>query len=164
LQRRTRSLIVLLLTVLIVLFVAAKLRYSGRPSTTLAAAECNADLWKHVYERERLQVIEPCAAVEGRVVSVHPSSDGDLHIALDPAQKSALNLINLTHAHGTVVVEAVCDHPPAKGEAGAACEGFTSRIKAPRVGERVRVVGAYVTDRDNGWNEVHPVTRIESLP
>jgi hypothetical protein len=25
------------------------------------------------------------------------------------------------------------------------------------------VTGAYVTDRDNGWNEIHPVTRIEVL-
>jgi hypothetical protein len=23
--------------------------------------------------------------------------------------------------------------------------------------------GAYVTDRENGWNELHPVTRIETL-
>lgn len=78
-------------------------------------------------------------------------------------KKSALNLVNLTHAHGTVVVEAVCDHAPAKGEAMNACEGFVSEIKAPAVGEHVRVIGAYVTDRDNGWNEVHPVTRIEAV-
>jgi hypothetical protein len=148
---------------LISLFVLARLRYSGRAPAILPVAQCNPELWKHVYDPERLQVLAACAAVEGRVVSVHRASDGDLHIALDPDQKSALNLLNLMHAHGTLVVEAVCDHPPAKGEASGACEGFVSQIKPPTVGERVRVVGSYVTDRDNGWNEVHPVTRIEEL-
>ena len=36
-------------------------------------------------------------------------------------------------------------------------------ITAPRIGDRVRITGSYVTDRDNGWNEIHPVSRIEIL-
>jgi hypothetical protein len=36
-------------------------------------------------------------------------------------------------------------------------------VAIPNVGDRVRVTGAYVTDRDNGWREIHPVTRIEKI-
>ncbi len=148
---------------LLVVLLAARLRYSGKAPLQLPISECNADLWKHVYEPERLKVIEPCAAVEGRVVLVHKAVDGDLHIGLDPDQKSVLNLINVTHAHRQLIVEAICDHSPLKNQAGPWCNGFTSTVIAPAVGDRVRVVGAYVTDRDNGWNEIHPVTRIEVL-
>ena len=147
----------------VALFIAAKLRYPGKPTLKLAAENCNADLWKHVYSPERLRIIEPCTAVEGRVVSVHRAADGDLHIGLDPEQKSTLNLINVTHAQRHLIVEAICDHPSVKNQAGPACEGFASTITAPNIGDRVRVTGSYVTDRDNGWNEVHPVTRIEIL-
>lgn len=162
-SRMSRRITLGVLLALIGLFVAAKLRYAGTATVKLPAADCNADLWKHVYVPERLRVIEACTAVDGRVVSVHRASDGDLHIGLDPEQKSTLNLMNVMHARRHLVVEAVCDHPPGDGEAAAACAAFTSRITAPGVGDRIRVTGTYVTDRDNGWNEIHPVTRIETL-
>jgi hypothetical protein len=151
------------LLTLIALFIAAKLRYPGRATVKLPAADCNADLWKHVYSPERLAVIEACTVVEGRVASVHRAADGDLHIGLDPEQKSILNLANAMHAQRRLIVEVVCDHPSVKNQAGPACEGFASTIATPNIGDRIRVTGAYVTDRDNGWNEVHPVTRIEIL-
>ena len=97
---------------LIALFIAARLRYPGKATVKLPAANCNADLWKHVYSPQRLAVIEACTAVEGRVVSVHRAADGDLHIGLDPEQKSTLNLINVMHAQRHLIVEAVCDHRP----------------------------------------------------
>ena len=145
------------------LIVAVKLRYAGKPPVKLPAAECNAELWKHVYEPERLRVIEACTAVEGRVITVHNAGDGDLHIGLDPEYKSVLNLVNVIHARSQLVVEIVCDHYPSNHDAGPACSGFTSQITAPRTGDRVRVTGAYVNDSDNGWNEIHPVTRVEVL-
>lgn len=151
------------LLALIAVFAAAKLCYSGRPPVKLPAASCNADLWKHVYQPERLKVIEACTQVEGRVVSVHRARDGDLHIGLNPDRKSVLNLINVMHAQRNLIVEAICDHPSNQNEVTAACAGFTSSITAPSVGDRVRVTGAYVTDRDNNWNEVHPLTQIEIL-
>jgi hypothetical protein len=159
---RTSQIALSVLLTLIALLIAARLRYPGKATVKLAAADCNADLWKHVYGPERLGVIEACASVEGRVLSVHRAADGDLHIRLDPEQKSILNLTNVMHAQRRLIVEAVCDHP-AVGKAAAACAGFSSQIVAPTVGSRVRVTGAYVTDRDNGWNEIHPVTRIEIL-
>jgi hypothetical protein len=87
-----------------------------------------------------------------------------LHIGLDPEEKSVLNLINVIHGHGELVVEVVCEHDPVKETAKAACAGFHSQVTIPEVGNRIRVTGAYVTDRDMGWNEIHPVTRIEVLP
>ena len=152
-----------ILVLLIGISIAAKMRYSGKAVMNLSPTNCNADLWNHVYGKNRLKVIEQCTSIEGRVVSLHQSKDGDLHIALDPDPKSVLNLLNAIHAHGTLVVESVCDHPPEGEEAMHACAGFHSQIIAPALGDRVRVTGTYVVDRDNGWTEIHPVSRIESL-
>lgn len=150
---------------LILVFLMAKLRYAGTATVKLQAESCDPDLWKHVYEKDRLRVVQECTAVEGRVVSLHRASDGDLDIALDPENKSVLNLINVMHARRKLVVEIICDHTPknAESDAQVACRDFHPQITIPNVGDRVRVTGAYVTDRDLGWNEVHPVTRIEIL-
>jgi len=151
---------VVLLVALVALIVGAKFYYSG---TALPASGCDASLWTHVYEKERLTVLEPCTSVEGRVVSTHAAADGDLHIALDPDDKHVLNLVNATHGHRELVVEIVCDHTTTKTAPQAACVNYHSLVTAPKAGDRVRVTGAYVTDRDNGWNEVHPVSRIDVL-
>ena len=144
--------------------IAAMLRYPGKVRVKLPPSQCDAGLWKRVYENERLRMLEQCTAVEGHVASIERSSDGDLHIGLDPEEKSVLNLINLIHAHGELVVEVVCEHDSIKEKAKATCAGFHSQVTIPKVGNRIRVTGAYVTDGDLGWNEIHPVTRIEVLP
>jgi hypothetical protein len=151
------------LVALIALFLLARLRYAGEAPVKLQAENCDPDLWKHVNEKERLHVVEACTVIEGRVVSLRRASDGDLHIALDPEHKSVLNLVNVMHAHGKLVVEVICEHTPADAGEKVACGAFHQQITIPNVGDRVRVTGAYVTDRDNGWNEVHPVTHIEIL-
>ena len=160
---RTTQIMLAALVVLVALFVAAKIRYAGKAPVKLSAEACDRDLWKYVYERERLQAIEECTALDGRVTSVHRNRDGDAHIELDPDRKSVLNLVNATHGHRRLVVEVVCDHEPIQASAKAVCGAFRPEVTIPNVGDRVRVTGAYVTDRDNGWNEVHPVTRIEVL-
>ena len=152
------------LLVAIVIFVfAAWVRYPGRAPVKLAVEQCDARLWNRVYEKDRLEVVEPCTAVEGRVKSVHFNEDGDVHIGLDPDQPSVLNLMNATHGGRELVVEIVCDHLPPRAPARATCAGYQPQVTPPKVGDRIRVTGAYVTDRDNGWREVHPVTRIEVL-
>lgn len=161
-KRNVRLLMGALVLLIAVLF-ATNMRYRGEAPIKLPATGCNAGLWSHVYEKDRLKVIEACTSVEGRVVSVHQSKDGDLHIALDPDAKSVLNLLNVMHAHRTLVVEAICDHASDLANAQQACSGFHSDIVAPAIAARVRVTGAYVTDRDNGWNEIHPVSHIELL-
>lgn len=161
---RFRYVALAVLVALVALFVAAKLRYAGKAATKLPAEACNSDLWRHVYEPERLRIIEPCIAVEGRVVAVYPASDGDLHIGLDPDRKSVLNLINVMHMHGQLVVEEICHHAPTGYNVKADCGDFRPPVLVPNIGDRVRVTGVYVTDLDNNWNEVHPVTRIERIP
>ena len=162
-SRRLGYVVLAILGAIIALIVIAQFRYPGKAPIKLSAESCNTELWKHVYEAERLKVIEACTAVEGRVVSVHRASDGDLHIGLDPDQRSVLNLKNMMHADSKLVVEVICDHTPTGANMKADCGGFHYDVMVPKVGDRVRVTGAYVTDRDNGWNEIHPVTRIEAL-
>jgi hypothetical protein len=82
------------LVVLAALLLVAKLRYAGKAPVKLPTESCDTSLWRHVYEKNRLQVIEACTAAEGRVTSVFESEDGDLHIALDPRDKAVLNLMN----------------------------------------------------------------------
>jgi hypothetical protein len=155
--------LLVLAVALAALMLAALLRYPGKAPVSLPAASCDASLWKHVYRPERLRVMEGCTAVEGRVVSVAREGDGDLHIALDPDDPSVLNLVNAMHAGRRLIVESVCDHEPEDDTARAACAGFHPEVTIPNRGDRIRVTGAYVRDRENGWNEIHPVTRIEIL-
>ena len=143
--------------------VAAVLRFPGKAAAKLNSRVCDAELWSHVYEKDRLHVIEDCVAVEGRVLSIHYNSDGDVHIGLEPQDKSVLNLINVIHAHRELIVEVICDHPPTKESAKQACKNFRSKVTIPKIGERIRVSGSYVTDRELGWREIHPVTKIEVL-
>jgi hypothetical protein len=151
------------LVVIIALVLVVKLRFTGKPRVKLPAEKCDATLWKHVYEPERLHVIEACTAVEGTVVSVRRAQDGDMHIALAPDHKSVLSFANAFHADGNLIVEVVCEHPPEHEEPKRACEGFVSQVTIPKTGDRIRVTGSYVTDSEYGWNEIHPVTRIEIL-
>ena len=161
-SRGSRLTMVLLLAVA-VLLLAARLRYPGRATVRLPASACDADLWRHVNERQRLQVIETCTVVAGKVVSLHRAADGDLHIALDPDDKSVMNLINVVHGRSTLVIEVICEHSPADADEQAVCGDFHSQVTIPGKGDRVRITGSYVTDRDSGWREIHPVSRIEVL-
>ena len=152
------------LALVVILFVGAHARYPGRASIKLPPTSCDATLWQHTYDSARLPVIEECTAAEGRIIAVHFNSDGDVHLELDPDDRHLLNLVNATHMHAKLIAEVVCEHQPQDVPADKnACLGFHSTVQLPKVGDRVRITGAYVTDRDNGWNELHPVTRIEVL-
>src|SRR5262249_26139414 len=113
--------------------------------------------------KERLQIRQECTAVEGRIVFLERSEDGDLHIGLKPDDKAVLNLFNIIHGHRELIVEIICEHTPVRESAIPACAGFHSQVTIPQIGNRIRVTGSYVTDSDLGWNEIHPVTRIEIL-
>jgi len=72
-------------------------------------------------------------------------------------------LLNAVHEKGTLVVEVVCQHLANGSIEQTACQDYQSTVLIPQVGDRVRVTGAYVTDLDNGWREIHPVSQIEVL-
>ena len=145
------------------IFFAVRVRYAGKPAVRLGPKNCDATLWNHVYEKRRLRVVEPCTVIEGRVVSTVRSWDGDLHIDLDPVRKSVLNPVNAFHSRGALVVEIVCEHVPSRPDAEAACSGFQSQVAIPKINDHIRVTGAYVTDLEHGWREIHPATRIDIL-
>jgi hypothetical protein len=163
LSRKLPFLIATMLVAVVTLVAVIRVRYPGKATIRLPASECDADLWKHIGEPERLHVIAACASVEGQVVSLYRASDGDLHIELDPHDKSVLNFVNLMHSHGHLVVEIICEHTPEDAASVAACAGLTSQVMIPHINDYIRVTGSYVTDRENGWNEIHPVTRIRKL-
>ena len=145
---------------------------------------CNPDLWGHVFNSSRLKIINDCTSVTGTVVSSFEVNDGDQHIQLFP-DKQYLKLLNKNNIElqlGSLVIEPICSHDPtitnnstvldagiglADGEIDNAsidaCKGYAINVYIPKVGEHVRVTGAYVLDTLHDWMEIHPVTKIEVI-
>lgn len=98
-----------------------------------------------MYHPSRLVVSVSCQRASGGVELVRHEEDGDLHIdvALDPAYGSLKNAVNDSDQHGDLVVEFM------------ARDG--GHLPAPAVGDHVQLVGAWVTDTQHGWREIHPV-------
>ena len=152
---------------------------AARTVTSVAPAHafsifCDHSLWSHVYAgdprrfsrpQDRLQVIQDCVSVTGTIESARPEKDGDFHIRLrlDPQYRSMLNAKNRSGQHGALVVEPVCMNTVKQRDTLAehVCDGFSQQVYTPdMVGNHVRVTGAYVTDMEHGWTEIHPVTFI----
>jgi len=132
---------------------------------------CDHSLWSHVYAgtfasaQDRLQVIQDCVSVTGTIETALPEADGDFHIRLrlDPEFRSMLNAKNRSGQHGTLVVEPICMNSVKQKDTKNehVCDGFSQGVYTPDMrGSHVRVTGAYVTDMQHGWNEIHPVTFI----
>jgi hypothetical protein len=141
-------------------------------------AVCDPTLWNHVYAgdprkfaspRDRLQVIEECVTVTGTIEFARPEKDGDYHIGLrlDPPFSSMVNDRNTAEERGDLVLEPVCENPVTQRDTleEGACTDFHQDIFTPdMVGQHVAVTGAYVTDMEHGWREIHPVTSITPIP
>lgn len=133
-------------------------------ATDTASPPCNAGLWKHVYNPSRLQVIRDCIAVSGIITESHAEADGDQHLLLKPdaGYEGLLTKKNLKSKKGNLVIEAVCVNNVTDKKVGNACKGYVNNVKLPAIGAHVKVSGTLVLDTHNGWNEIHPVTKIES--
>jgi hypothetical protein len=152
---------------------AASTIMSVAPAAALSIF-CDYSLWSHVYAgdqrrfshpQDRLQVIQDCVSVTGTIESARPEKDGDFHIRLrlDLQYSSMLNAKNRSGQHGTLVVEPVCMNPVTQRDTldEHVCDGFSQHVYTPDMLRRhVRVTGAYVTDMEHGWTEIHPVTSI----
>ncbi len=158
----SKRLLVVLVGVVVALILVWWLRRPTTPPGVLQA-QCDPSLWQHVYHLRRLHVIQACMTVEGTVESLRAEADGDYHIRLNVADKSLLNETNFSRQHGDLVVELICMNPVSQADAVEACSDFTQNVPVPRKGDRVRVTGAFVTDLDHGWNEIHPVTSVKTL-
>jgi hypothetical protein len=104
-------------------------------------------------------------SVTGTIKSARSEKDGDFHIRLrlDPQYRSMVNAKNRSGQQGALVVEPVCMNPVKQKDTikERVCDGFSQDVYTPdMLGAHVRVTGAYVTDMEHGWNEIHPVTFI----
>jgi hypothetical protein len=97
-----------------------------------------------LYHPERLDVLDPCRRVTGQVALIRESEqDGDLHFDIAVKDKGLLRGGNYSQQDGLLVVEFMPrDH---------------GHLPVPSVGDRVRLVGAWVDDSEHSWNEIHPV-------
>ena len=134
-------------------------------STKKSTMDCDAGLWKFVYDPERLQVLDKCKMVAGTIEESNADEDGDQHmlLKLDKEYENLLTERNIKKKQGDLVIEAVCINNITRKKAIGACNGYVNNIELPKVGEYVRVTGRYVIDSHNGWSEIHPISSIEVI-
>jgi len=137
------------------------------PSTarSQSGGGCDENLWKRVYNPTRLEQVKKCISATGTIAESSADDDGDQHflLKLDKGQPGLLNRRNIKKKDGNLVVEIVCANPVMLKKVKKTCNGYTNPIPIPSVGSHVRVTGTYVIDGHNGWAEIHPVSRMESV-
>jgi hypothetical protein len=129
------------------------------------ASDCDTTLWQHVYNPDRLEVVDSCLTVTGVIEETKAEGDGDQHMLLRPDSKFVkyINQVNIKKKNGCLVIEAICVNEIQKKKVGTSCEGCVNNVILPVVGDHVKVTGAYVNDSHNGWMEIHPITKIELI-
>lgn len=139
-------------------------------------SSCDASLWHHVYNPQRLTTITSCITVTGTIVDatagkrkdgVRHEADGDTHgwLKPDPAFVGLVNDGNRSAEGGNLVYEVVCAFHVKQQDAKAACRNYTSPIKLLPVGTHVAITGTFVRDSNHAqWNEIHPVSSIVRVP
>jgi hypothetical protein len=106
---------------------------------------------------DRYDLLSRCEEVIGTIGEDEGRQpDGDLKYRLDVGEeyKYLLNEENYEKADGMLVIEI---NPN---------DQDSSMIEIPEEGDRVRVIGAWVTDDPDGnpgWNEIHPAWQIDVL-
>lgn len=163
------------LVVILVNFGCAKRtrlpRAAACPPICVPLISCDDGLWQHVYAgrfqspKDRLRVIQPCITVTGTIASASKETDGDFHVrlAVDPQFRNLLNARNISGQHGHLVLEPVCENAVTQPDTirERVCEGFSQDVfTRDMIGRHVAVTGAFVTDMEHGWNEIHPVSSI----
>ena len=135
----------------------------GNDNTT--TIDCDTSFWRYVYNPVRLEVIDKCKTVTGVIEESSANDDGDQHmlLKLDAGQDNLLTKKNIKKKQGDLVIEAVCANKTTLPKVGNTCEGYINKIQIPKLGEHVRVTGSLVIDSHNGWEEIHPITKIEIL-
>ena len=158
---------ILLFTLLSALFVGHFLTNKQSKTTpNISKSSCNASLWNHVYNPQRLKIIDQCKTVSGTIESINTEKDGDYHIRLklDPQYSNLINPVNIQEQHGDLVLEPICENPVEQPDAKASCQNFRGNVTVPSVGTHVKVTGSYVLDKQHGWTEIHPVTTLTTAP
>ena len=135
------------------------------PQDSSITTGCDTSLWRYVYNRERLDLINLCKTVTGVVEESNADEDGDQHmlLKLDPGQETLLTKFNMKKKQGDLVIEAVCANNVIVKKVKGTCEGYTSKIQLPKIGDHIRVTGSYVIDGHSGWAEIHPIMTLEFI-
>lgn len=128
------------------------------------ASPCGPNPFEHVYHPQRLKVLAGCRTITGIIDHVKREPDGDDHIRLRVDDPSLLDQKNIDDQQGDLVLEPVCVHAVTQEDAKDACSGYHSDVTVRPAGTHVRVTGPWVLDTEHGWNEIHPVVRIEAVP
>ena len=131
------------------------------PTAELAAplpsTGCDATLWDHVYNPQRLIVNQKCISVTGTIVDatngkrsdgVRKEPDGDTHgwLKVDPQFKNLLNAGNMSDEGGNLVYEIVCKFKVSQAAAKGACPlTYHTPVQLRAVGSHVKIVGSYVS-------------------
>jgi len=141
---------------------SGKKESSGSTVPIEKVSGCDANLWKYVYDPERLQILSKCKIVTGIIEETNADEDGDQHmlLKLDKGQENLLTDRNIQKKQGDLVIEAVCINNISRKRAIGACNGYINHVELPKVGDHVKVTGSYVIDSHNGWAEIHPITEI----
>jgi hypothetical protein len=134
-------------------------------NSVVNSSDCDTSLWARVYNPERLEVYNKCVTVTGVIEESAADADGDQHmlLRLDKGYESYINSRNEKKKDGCLVIEAVCVNEVKKKKVGKVCEGYINNVLLPGLGSHVNVTGSFVNDSHNGWNEIHPITKIEIL-
>ena len=139
-------------------------------TATLRNTVCDQNPRAGVHGPDRLKVLSPCAAFQGTISEApvkQPDGDVSFQVSPDPGYASFLNAHN--RSEGGLHVEIVPRDQPGctPGQpvhAGdvpdlGTCSGRD--VVAPAVGDHVRIIGAWVLDRNNDWFEFHPTWSIQ---
>lgn len=135
------------------------------PAQQPNANECDASINKHAFGfGRRLEVVNPCVRVRGRVVRRTIPHDGDynLNISVDPEYRQYVS--NVIELH----TETICFTNNRIQNSTRSCAGYTSppslRPDVIRVGDYIEVMGPHVIDHTHGdGKEIHPVNYIRKL-
>jgi len=109
--------------------------------------------------------LDSCISVTGTVDEVRKEADGDVHILfrLDQQFESLLNEKNISRQHGDLILEPICQGKVRQADAAEPCSRYPGPYFELEIGHRYLVSGTYVHDADHGWNELHPVTSMQSV-
>ncbi|MFY9614732.1 MAG: hypothetical protein WAT58_04970 [Candidatus Dormiibacterota bacterium] len=128
------------------------------PTNPPAASACR-DPHEHVYNPDRLHLVDRCMTISGTVEVIRSEADGDYHILmrLDPAFANLVNNGNIASERGDLVLEPVCEIRVTQRDAISACSGVNPSVPRPVIGTHYSATGAYVLDTVHGWMELHPL-------
>ena len=112
----------------------------------------NGDVLKGAENKKDLKILSKCETARGKVHDVHHHmKDGDYKFGLD-VEKKYKHLLNKGNdkkrVGGNLIVEVVPK------------DRKSSDVTLPENGDNVQVWGAWVKDKSNGWNEIHPAWKV----